>query len=177
MFVLYGRKEENRGQTWMRSKQTSAKELARLLNISVNTLGNLEREGIVVKAGRGTYMDTASIAAYFENRERNIVRRAEGRGEDAKIKTAMARDKQKLVQMEREFAEGKRVDIDVMTEALEAILVPLKTNLLAVGAKLAPLLVRTKSPTEAMALVNNEIEQCLERVGEELEKLAKAKEA
>jgi phage terminase Nu1 subunit (DNA packaging protein) len=159
----------------LENKPISARDLSRVLGISLTTVGDLGRQGILIKGNRGFYQDAASIIGYLAYKERIAAERYAGRSEEARLRTALMREKLRVAIIEREFAEGKRVDIDEVRAALAAILSPHKTNLLAIGAKLAPQLSRLKTPTEMMATINREVEQCLHGVVAELSRLAKAR--
>lgn len=131
-------------------------ELAAMLDVSPRRIRQLADEGTVVKAGPGEYELHASVLGY--------IRRAMGEGSyEADKARKMAADAD-LAEIQAGKAAGELVLARSVRKAWEGAIEVAIAKLIAVGPKVAPLVILEKQPKPAGEIITKGIRAALEEV-------------
>jgi terminase small subunit / prophage DNA-packing protein len=143
----------------------TAAVLAELVGVSVRTIRDLNKRGIVVRKGPG-FARNASVKAYCAHL-RDL---ATGRGGDSAIASATAerglllREQRIAKQRENELAEGQLLKADEVEAKWSAILRTVRAGMLTVSTRVAQ-----RSPhlgVRDVSAIDLEVRALLQQVGE-----------
>lgn len=130
-------------------------DLARLTGLTTQRLNQLQRQGVIKKAGRGVY-PLSAITAYCQHQRKLIQGAGAGLGlTDAR--RALTHEKFLVARLERQLLQGKLVPVADIADSWAVVAQVTKTRLLGVPRLVAPRLVICKTPAEAEKLIYDAI--------------------
>jgi phage terminase Nu1 subunit (DNA packaging protein) len=142
----------------MESKTVSLAKLAALLDLTERRVQQLAKEGVLPKAGRGRYDPVVCIHAY--------IRYLRARADDGE--TSLTDERTKLTKIKREKAETELSIIreefihrEKAREAWGRVIMAVRSRLLSIPTKSAPLLANVKSKTKCKKIVEEMIHEAL----------------
>ena len=128
--------------------------LCELLSISPTTCNKLERDGILMKHGRGCYDAIASLLPFIQHQIDN----AAGQSERSKLINQQARK----LELQNELAEGNLISTDDASRVMIDFATALRSGLTALPARIAHQLAGINSPASIRKLLSTEINLFLE---------------
>jgi DNA-binding transcriptional MerR regulator len=135
-------------------------ELADFLGLTTRTIRDLEKKEVLSKNNRGTYDFRQSVLAYFNYKLKAIddVTSLDARAADARNKHFQA----KLREIELEEKQGELIRRGDVLRLLESAFGSIRSNLLGLGSKLAPVLQAQPSAAVIKDRIDTEIREALE---------------
>jgi phage terminase Nu1 subunit (DNA packaging protein) len=137
-------------------REISPANLAWLLGLTVQRLGQMEREGILTKLPSGTY-PLASVPDYV----RHCRQRGEGLADWSRARTELAKERAQAARQRRLTSDGTLVPAAEVRATWEALAMVMKTRLLAIPARVAARWGMVRSTVEAAAMVREEVHEAL----------------
>ena len=139
----------------------NATTLALVLGISRASVSRLNVEGVLPRAGKGSFDLPACVQAYF--RHKAILAQAG----DVTVRS-LAAERSRLTKIKADAAEmesrklaGELVPADRIEAAWLSVAGAVRSKLLLLPTKVAPRIVALKTPAEAQALLRGEINAAL----------------
>jgi phage terminase Nu1 subunit (DNA packaging protein) len=130
--------------------------LAWLLGLTVQRLGQLEREGVLTKLPSGKY-PLASVPDYV----RHCRQRGEGLADWSRARTELAKERAQAARIRRLSSDGTLVPAAEVRETWAAIVAVMRTRMLAIPARVAARWGLVRSTIEAAAMVREEVHEAL----------------
>ena len=135
--------------------------IARLLDLSERRVQQLAHEGVIPKAERGAYDLVGAVRGYVRYL-RDLIQKAAGGVSDLPTeRTRLVKAKADLAELEACQRRGELVPVADTVLAWTAVTARLRTRLLALPDKLAPLVHDAQSPAAVRALLRSAIHDAL----------------
>ncbi|WP_246032538.1 terminase small subunit, Nu1 [Thalassobius vesicularis] len=126
----------------------------------------LSREGVIPKATRGQYDLIGSVRGYVRYLREQAVRAQAGAPDYAVERARLIRARADLSEMEAEARRGALIAADDIEAAWIAVLAQLRTRLLALPDRLAPVVHAQESPAGVREVIREAIREALEEMAE-----------
>ncbi|WP_319825849.1 terminase small subunit, Nu1 [Thalassovita sp.] len=140
--------------------------IAKLLDLSERRVQQLSREGVIPKATRGQYDLIGSVRGYVRYLREQAVRTQAGAPDYAVERARLIRARADLSEMEAEARRGALIAADDIEAAWIAVLALLRTRLLALPDRLAPVVHAQEGPAGVREVIREAIREALEEMAE-----------
>lgn len=142
----------------------SANTLARYLNLNVRQTNALSKEGLYPLPVKGKYELYTCVLNYIRNLQKrggaSVETAADYHVEKGRLTKAQA-DK---VELEVKVRTGELLEVEDVSKAWASQIMSAKSRLLGLGAKAAPMVLVASSATEAQAILDDLIRECLQEL-------------
>lgn len=144
--------------------------LSKMLGVTKQQIGNLEKNGIVIKAGRGKYDAIQSVANYINSmRDREELRNK--KPEEIKLmvevqKLEHEKVKTRKTQLQVMQQEGVLHHADDVKAIWNNIIVAAKSRLLAIGVKVSPQIAGETDTSIIQGNIDREVREALQEIKE-----------
>lgn len=144
--------------------------LSKMLGVTKQQIGNLEKNGIVIKAGRGKYDAIQSVANYINSmRDREELRNK--KPEEIKLmvevqKLEHEKFKTRKTQLQVMQQEGVLHHADDVKAIWNNIIVAAKSRLLAIGVKVSPQIAGETDTSIIQGNIDREVREALQEIKE-----------
>lgn len=144
--------------------------LSKMLGVTKQQIGNLEKNGIVIKAGRGKYDAIQSVANYINSmRDREELRNK--KPEEIKLMVEVQRlehekFKTRKTQLQVMQQEGVLHHADDVRAIWNNIIVAAKSRLLAIGVKVSPQIAGETDTSIIQGTIDREVREALQEIKE-----------
>ena len=143
------------------------KVIARLLMIDERRVQQLAQEGVIPKAARGRYDLVQSVQGYIRYmQERARVSPQEGSGSYTEERTRHEAAKAALAELDLALRRGEVLPVADSEAAVIALASAVRTRILAIPSKVAPLAYAAESAHEAEAIVREHITEALQELAD-----------
>jgi phage terminase Nu1 subunit (DNA packaging protein) len=153
--------KELKGTTFV----VSTKEIAEILGFSKRRIGQLEKEGALVKIGHGKYDLKASVQRYIEY----IKAQAEKTDEEldlTKEKTLLTRANRQKVELELQIMRGELHRSEDVRRVMNNMLGAFRSRVLAIPSKTAPQLLAQTDLAIVQDIIKKEVYEALQELSE-----------
>lgn len=140
--------------------------IAKLLDLSERRVQQLSREGVIPKAERGQYDLIGSVRGYVRYLRAQAVAAQAGAPDYAVERARLIRARADLSEMEAETRRGTLIAAEQIETAWIDLLALLRTRLLALPDRLAPVVQAEATPAGARDAIRSAIREALEEVAE-----------
>jgi phage terminase Nu1 subunit (DNA packaging protein) len=140
--------------------------IAKLLDLSERRVQQLSREGVIPKATRGQYDLIGSVRGYVRYLRDQAAKAQAGAPDYASERARFLRARADLAEMEAEQKRGSLLAAEDVETAWIAVLARLRTRLLALPDRLAPLVHAETSPAGVRDVIRGAIREALEELAE-----------
>jgi phage terminase Nu1 subunit (DNA packaging protein) len=140
--------------------------IAKLLDLSERRVQQLSREGVIPKATRGQYDLVGSVRGYVRYLRDQAAKAHAGAPDYAAERARFIRARADLAEMEADQKRGSVIVAGDVEAAWIAVLALLRTRLLALPDRLAPLVHAEASPAGARDVIRNALREALEELAE-----------
>ena len=140
--------------------------IAKLLDLSERRVQQLSREGVIPKAERGQYDLIGSVRGYVRYLRDQAVRAQAGAPDYAAERARFIRARADLAEMEADTKRGSLIAADDVEAAWIAVLALLRTRLLALPDRLAPLVHEQTRVGDTRNLIRATIREVLDDLAE-----------
>jgi phage terminase Nu1 subunit (DNA packaging protein) len=140
--------------------------IAKLLDLSERRVQQLSREGVIPKATRGQYDLIGSVRGYVRYLRDQAVKAQAGAPDYASERARFIRARADLAEMEAEEKRGSVIAAEDVEAAWIAVLSLLRTRLLALPDRLAPVAHTEASPAGVRDVIRGAIREALEELAE-----------
>ena len=138
------------------SPEVSLNSLCWLLDLSAQSIGQLERQGLVQKLARNSY-SVASIPAVL----RAMRTRGEGPAEYVTARTRWLQERARGAQLTRQEKEGRLVPVDQVAGAWAELALTMRSHMLSLPSRIAARIGMAKNAVEVQQILRREIEDAL----------------
>lgn len=144
--------------------------LSKMLGVTKQQIGNLEKNGIVIKAGRGKYDAIQSVANYINSmRDREELRNK--KPDEIKLmveiqKLEHEKFKTRKTQLQVMQQEGVLHHADDVKAIWNNIIVAAKSRLLAIGVKVSPQIAGETDTSIIQGNIDREVREALQEIKE-----------
>lgn len=135
--------------------------IARLLDLSERRVQQLGREGVIPKAERGQYELVGSVRGYVRYLRDQIVRAESGAADLGSERARLTKAKADLAEMDAAVRRSDLLDAKDVEEAWIALLARLRTRLLGLPDRLAPIIHEEATIAGARRIVKTAIAETL----------------
>ena len=136
--------------------------IAKLLDLSERRVQQLSREGVIPRATRGRYDLIGSVRGYVRYLRDQALRAQAGAPDYAAERARFIRARADLAEMEAEERRGALIAADEIETAWIAVLALLRTRLLALPDRLAPLVYEQDNLAGTRDLLRGTLREVLE---------------
>lgn len=136
--------------------------IAKLLDLSERRVQQLSREGVIPKATRGQYDLVGSVRGYVRFLRDQAVKAQAGAPDYASERARFIRARADLAEMEAEEKRGSLIASEDAETAWIAVLALLRTRLLALPDRLAPLTQEQSTVADTRNLIRATIREVLD---------------
>jgi phage terminase Nu1 subunit (DNA packaging protein) len=140
--------------------------IAKLLDLSERRVQQLSREGVIPKATRGQYDLIGSVRGYVRYLRDQAAKAQAGAPDYASERARFLRARADLAEREAEQKRGSLLAAEDVETAWIAVLARLRTRLLALPDRLAPLVHAETSPAGVRDVIRGAIREALEELAE-----------
>ncbi len=140
--------------------------IAKLLDLSERRVQQLSREGVIPKATRGQYDLIGSVRGYVGYLRDQAAKAQAGAPDYASERARFIRARADLAEMEAEEKRGNVIVAEDVEAAWIAVLAMLRTRLLGLPDRLAPLVHAETSPADVRDVIRSAIREALEELAE-----------
>lgn len=140
--------------------------IAKLLDLSERRVQQLSREGVIPKATRGQYDLIGSVRGYVRYLRDQAAKAQAGAPDYASERARFIRARADLAEMEAEEKRGSVIAAEDVQTAWIAVLALLRTRLLALPDRLAPVVHAEASPAGVRDVIRGAIREALEELAE-----------
>ena len=140
--------------------------IAKLLDLSERRVQQLSREGVIPKAERGQYELIGSVRGYVRYLREQAVAAQAGAPDYAVERARLIRARADLSEMEAETRRDALIAAEQIEAAWIDVLALLRTRLLALPDRLAPVVQAEATPAGARDAIRSAIREALEEVAE-----------
>jgi phage terminase Nu1 subunit (DNA packaging protein) len=140
--------------------------IAKLLDLSERRVQQLSREGVIPKATRGQYDLVGSVRGYVRYLRDQAAKAQAGAPDYASERARFIRARADLAEMEAEERRGSVIVAGDVEAAWIAVLALLRTRLLALPDRLAPVIHAEASPAGARDVIRSALREALEELAE-----------
>lgn len=140
--------------------------IAKLLDLSERRVQQLSRDGVIPKATRGQYDLIASVRGYVRYLRDQAAKAQAGAPDYASERARFIRARADLAEMEAEEKRGSVIAAEDVEIAWIALLSLLRTRLLALPDRLAPLAHAEATPAGVRDVIRGAIREALEELAE-----------
>ena len=140
--------------------------IAKLLDLSERRVQQLSRDGVIPKAERGQYDLIGSVRGYVRYLREQAVRAQAGAPDYALERARFIKARADLAEMEAEQRRGALIAAEEIEAAWIAVLALLRTRLLALPDRLAPLAHEQTSLSAVRDLIRGAIREALDDLAE-----------
>jgi len=136
-------------------------EICQILGLTKQRIGQLVREGIIPKEGRGRYDVAACVQGYIafcvDGAVAKTAKKEEVNAAELRLKTAKAAREE----FDLKVKQGEYIHLDDATKKWEGVLASLRTQLLALPVKLATLVTGCTSLAETRGVLEDAVHDIL----------------
>lgn len=137
-------------------------QVAKALDLSTKMVNDLIARGTITKQPRGKYDVEEATKEYIRHiREVAAGRLRAGELDLAEERARLAKEQADAKEMENAIARGDLVHINDVAEQFGKQAAAVRTRLLAIPSKAAPLVISSEKPAEARAIIEDMIEEAL----------------
>jgi phage terminase Nu1 subunit (DNA packaging protein) len=140
--------------------------IAKLLDLSERRVQQLSREGVIPKATRGQYDLIGSVRGYVRYLRDQAARAQAGAPDYASERARFIRARADLAEMEAEQRRGALIAAEDVEAAWIAVLALLRTRLLALPDRLAPLAFEQSTVGDTRNLIRAVLREVLDDLAE-----------
>jgi phage terminase Nu1 subunit (DNA packaging protein) len=140
--------------------------IAKLLDLSERRVQQLSREGVIPKATRGQYDLVGSVRGYVRYLRNQAAKAQAGAPDYASERTRFIRARADLAEMEAAEKRGAVIPAADVEAAWIAVLARLRTRILALPDRLAPLVHAEASPAGVRDTLRGALREALEELAE-----------
>jgi len=140
--------------------------IAKLLDLSERRVQQLSREGVIPKATRGQYDLSGSVRGYVRYLRDQAVKAQAGAPDYASERARFIRARADLAEMEAEEKRGSVLAAEDVEEAWIAVLALLRTRLIALPDRLAPVVHQQPTVAETRSQIRAAIREVLDDLAE-----------
>jgi phage terminase Nu1 subunit (DNA packaging protein) len=140
--------------------------IAKLLDLSERRVQQLSREGVIPKATRGQYDLVGSVRGYVRYLRDQAAKAQAGAPDYASERARFIRARADLAEMEAAEKRGAVIPAADVEAAWIAVLARLRTRILALPDRLAPLVHAEASPAGVRDVIRGALREALEELAE-----------
>lgn len=137
----------------------SVDTLCKLLDLTPRRIRQLTDEGVVFKISRGQYDLVKSVRGYIAHLRERLEKTVAG-GDDGGLSRKRMADAL-MAELEYQTRKGERVIAGDVDEMMQRVAMTVRTNVLAVPAKVAPLINPKTTRAQVEAIVRTAIDDAL----------------
>jgi phage terminase Nu1 subunit (DNA packaging protein) len=135
--------------------------MARLLVVTERTVDRLAAEGVLVRSARGKFELVASVQGYVRYLRKHSLGDLQGSDEMVGLKTRMINARTRLAESEADHAAGRTLLKSDVEAVWLRVVTNMRTRMLALPARVAPMLQAAVSPGEASAILTDAVHDAL----------------
>jgi len=143
-------------------ERLNQRDLAGVMGVSQATISDMTIAGAITREADGSYRITA-IAQAFLHQRKTMREGGSGMGLAAE-RTEYTREKTAMARLDRLEREGALVPEDEVEEAYELSLMPIRTRLLALPARLAARLIACRTAADVQRVLKKVVDEILSEI-------------